>query len=189
MTQSELFPEKATPTTTPVLEDTGPATAHFETLPLVDINEVVGICEVVHEYGGCIDFHQLAREFGCLRLMPMAMEGARMLGLIKMHNGEVALSPLGRTWIQGGAQERQRVLHDQMACLTLIRWLCTLLRNSDSGAISADDLLGKMSMLVSDEKARSTFWTLVNWGTYAGLFHYEEDRKILALRSRDSMTC
>jgi len=116
--------------------------AHFQTLPRIDINEVVGICEVVHEYGGCVDFHDLAREFGSLRLMPLAIEGARMLGLIKMRNGEVALSPLGRTWIQGDAQERQRMLHDPIASLELIRWLCTLLRSSGSRAISAGDLLG-----------------------------------------------
>jgi hypothetical protein len=56
----------------------------------------MGICEVVHEYGGCVDLHDLAREFGYLRLMLLAIEGARTLGLIKMRNGEISLSHLGQ---------------------------------------------------------------------------------------------
>lgn len=182
MTHSELSPEEAKPTVTTLLGDPRRQTARFESLPLVDIDQVVGLCEVVHEYGDCVDFHELAREFGCFGLMPLAIEGARMLGLIKMQNGEVALSSLGRIWILGDAQERRRVLHDQMASLKPIRWLCSLLRSSGSDAISAEDLLVEMSKLVSVAEARSTFWTLVNWGRYASFFHYEEARKMLLLR-------
>jgi NitT/TauT family transport system ATP-binding protein len=161
--------------------------AHFEMLPLIDIDEVVGICEVVHDYGDCVDIHDLAREFGHWRLMLLTIEGARMLGLIKLHNGQLALSPLGRAWIQGDAQERQRVLHHQMASLKPIRWLCTQVRRGGNGAASADELLGQMSSLVSVEEAPSTFWTLVNWGCYARFFDYEEDRKLLVLRSPDTL--
>ena len=110
-----------------------------------------------------------------------------MLGLVKLHHGELSLSALGRTWIQGDAQERQRVLHHQMATLKPIRWLCTQMRRAGSGSASADELLGKVSLWVPIEEAPSKFWTLVNWGSYARLFDYEEDRKMLVLRSPDTL--
>jgi hypothetical protein len=38
------------------------------------------------------------------------------------------------------------------------------------------------------EEAPSKFWTLVNWGSYARLVDYEEDRKMLVLRSPGPMS-
>src|SRR5258708_32890754 len=101
MTHSEIFSEDAKPTADGRTGDGPGEAAHFETLPLIDIDEVVGICELVHDYGDCVDVHDLAREFGHWRLMLLTIEGARMLGLVKLHNGELGLSPLGRAWIQG----------------------------------------------------------------------------------------
>jgi NitT/TauT family transport system ATP-binding protein len=187
MTHSDFFSEDARSTEAPTTGERGGDASHLETLPLIDIDEVIGICELVHGYGDCVDVHDLAREFGHARLMFLTVEGARMLGLVKLHHGELSLSALGRSWIQGDAQERQRVLHHQMATLKPIRWLCTQMRRAESGSASADELLGKVSLWVPIEEAPSKFWTLVNWGSYARLFDYEEDRKMLVLRSPDTL--
>lgn len=188
MTHSELSSKPSRSTDDPHTGEGGGDAAHLETLPLIDIDEVIGICELVHAYGDCVDVHDLAREFGHARLMLLTIEGARMPGLVKLHDGDLALSALGRSWIQGDAEERQRVLHHQMATLKPIRWLCEQIRRAESGAASADELLGKMSRWVPVEEAPSKFWTLVNWGSYARLFDYEEDRNRLVLRSPGSLS-
>jgi NitT/TauT family transport system ATP-binding protein len=155
--------------------------AHLEALPPVDIEEVIGLCEVVQEHGGRADLSDLVREFGYLRLMLPATQGARTLGFVKIRDGQVMLTPLGRAWVTGDPRERQRVLGDQVASLKLTRWLCTLAHASGDGAVSEDVLLAQMSALLSAREAGSTFWTLVNWGSYARIFHYDGDQKRLVL--------
>ena len=105
-----------------------------------------------------------------------------MLGFVTIRNGETLLTPLGRAWIQANPQERQRLLHDQMASLKLIRWVRSLL-GSSGAAIPEDELLKKFCARFTTEDAPATFWTVVNWGTAAHIFQYEQDRQALALRS------
>src|SRR5262249_10824716 len=94
--------------------------APLQALPPIDISDVIGVCEIAQEHGGRVDLYDLVRELGDLNFVVPAVEGARMLGFVKIRNGETIFTPLGRAWIQANPQERQRLLHDQMASLKLI---------------------------------------------------------------------
>src|SRR5262249_47463737 len=128
----------------------------------------------------------LSREFGYIKLPFLATEGAKMLGLVKTHEGEVSLTPFGRTWIRGNASERRRLFQDQMENLKVVRWICTLMRDSDTCTLSEGYVLTEISSVLPREEAQSTFWTLVNWGSYARLFDYKEDAHLLVLRPHPS---
>lgn len=103
-------------------------------VPPVDIDEVLGICEILHEYNGRVDLYDLAREFGYVRLLPLAIDAAKSLSLVKVSSGDVSLTATGRIWAEGDADERQRLIRDQMVGLTLIRSICAVVRDS-SGAL------------------------------------------------------
>ena len=64
-----------------------PVDASLQALPPIDINEVIGVCEIVQEHGGRVDLYDLVRELGDLKLIVPAVEGARLLGFVKIRNG------------------------------------------------------------------------------------------------------
>ena len=170
----------------PPLEPATPPDRHraedvrLEALAPVDIQEVIGLCELVQEQGGRVDFYELVRDSGYLQLILLAAEGARILGLAHIREGVVTLTPLARAWLQGDSKERRRVLQDQIAGLRLTRWICERLRFAN-GSLPEVGLLNELAALLPPPETSSTFRTLLNWASYAQILRYDEDGRTVSL--------
>jgi hypothetical protein len=158
----------------------------FEALPHIPVDEVIDLCEIVGATQGKADIYSLSREFsGYPAGLLICVDAAKALGLITVRDGMISLTAIGKGLASSDAETWRRVLREQIMGLTIFRWVVLSLTES-SGTAPGEVFRQELLRALPESDAWSTFWTLTNWGEYAGLFTYAEatdEMKLVVSRS------
>ncbi len=167
----------------PVAPAAGPDHGRPPMLPHVRPGGITGLLEVLRDRGGRDDLPRLAEDL-VLRvdeLLPL-LQGASLLGFAHVGEGDVAITPEGRAFVEGDRDAR-KVLFREAARqhVPLLRRVERALRAKADRVLPEDFFLDVLDEHFTEEEARRQLQTLVHWGRYAGILGYDADRGLLFL--------
>jgi hypothetical protein len=97
------------------------------------------LTEKLLEEGGWADLYRLAEELRYeLDDMLIIVEAAELLGFVKVAEGDITLTPLGKAFAEASIQARKEIVAGRLLRLPIIRWIYETLHADDDGRVSAD---------------------------------------------------
>ena len=179
-----LMPD--TPATAPLSSASGgpsfartvPREPPIETLPNVQIGEMIGLIEAIADQGGTEDIFELAhktgKDFG--RTLYLA-KAAELLELVDTPKQNVMLTDLGRHFVEGDINVRKRMLHELFGALRVVQMTSNLLRKDEHLRLPVDELVERVGEWLPNENPHQVVDVLVSWGRFAEYFGYNDDTK------------
>ncbi len=159
------------------------AAATYQGLPHISIGNLTGLIEMVHARGDRVDLYQIGRELQLEfdELQPL-LETADLLGLGDVHEGDLVLTTQGRRFAEAGVLEEKQIFREQaLARIPLLHQILQVLETTPGHTMPEEYVMSLLKEHVNEEQAEEQLETLVDWGRYAELFTYHEDRGMFRL--------
>ncbi len=159
------------------IQPSAPAHTH-QMLPHVGIGALTGFIERLHALGGREDLYELARDLHLEAddLLPLA-EAADLLGFADIAEGDVFLTESGRRFAEAGVLEEKDLFKRQArGSIELLRQIERDLDAAEGHRMPEDALLERLEQSFSQDEARRQLDTAIDWGRYAELFAYNDER-------------
>ena len=178
-----LIPDTApTPEPSTVMPRPAPKEPPIETLPAVQIVEVIGLLEAVGDQGGRADIFELARQTGKdYGTTLYLVKAAELLDLVDTPKQTVVLTDLGTHFVNGDINIRKRMLHELFAALKIVQMTSNLLRKDETLRMPISSLKERVAEWLPNENPEQIVDALVEWGRFSEYFGYNDDTKELYL--------
>ncbi len=154
----------------------------MEPIPCVELEQVFGLLEIVHDHQGKVDVFTLEKltdaEFGHTLALVMAGE---ILDFLDTPKEMVVLTDLGRHFIVEDIADRKTILREQVLKLDLFRFLIKRLEAAPEHELPKEIVEEELVMRMSTRDVEPLFDTIVNWGRSAELFGYSPTTETLYL--------
>ena len=156
------------------------AASAIESLPNVNITEVVGFLEALANEGGRADAFALAQKLmkDSMQVLLMA-KAAELLDFVDTPKNSVVLPDLGRAFVRGDVNQRKRLVKDRMMQLKLAQLFHERLSAAEDLSMGIEEAIQAIHEWLPNENPESVFETLVQWGRFGELFGYNDDRKAI----------
>ena len=156
---------------------------HTRNLPTVHVADLAGMLEALAEKpGDRADIYKFVEELKVdsdhlLRIT----EAAELLGFATVAQGDIALTPLGQTFVDASIQARKEIFATRIRRLPMFRWLLNMLNKADKHELEWDVIQSALELefLPEDEEKQIEF--AVNWGRYAELLAYDDGKATIYL--------
>lgn len=150
----------------------------IETLPNVQIVEMIGLLEAIADQGGFADIFELAhdtgKDFGRTLYL---VKGAELLQLVDTPKQKVALTEVGRAFVAGDINARKKMLHELFSALRIVQITSNLIRKNESLRLPIESLTERVGEWLPNENPHTIVDALVSWGRFAEYFGYNDDTK------------
>src|SRR5919204_2620490 len=159
------------------------ATSRYQMLPHARPGGIAGLIEILLDRGGHDDLYHLADELVMEAddLLPI-IEGAALLGFIRVHEGDVDITPGGRAFAEADILTRKVLFRDAaLKHATLLRQIERALRAKADRTLPDDFFYDILAEHFTEDEARQQLETAIHWGRYAEIFDYDADRGRLVL--------
>jgi NitT/TauT family transport system ATP-binding protein len=159
----------------------------MEPIPPVDLEQVIGLMEIVQDHRGRVDVFTLEKltdaEFGQTLALVMAGE---MLDFLDTPKEIVLLTDLGRRLLKEHAAGRQKILREQMLKLDLFRFIVLRLERAPEKQLPKEIIEEDLVMRLLTRDVEPLFETIVAWGRWGELFGYTPATETLYLAEPES---
>jgi NitT/TauT family transport system ATP-binding protein len=150
----------------------------LESLPNVQIVEMIGLLEAIGDRGGTADIFELGqatgKEYGRILYL---VKAAELLDLVDTPKQMVQLTDLGRHFFDGDMNVRKRMLHELFGALRIVQMATNLLRTSENLRQPIEALTDRVAEWLPNENPHAIVEALVSWGRFAEYFGYNDDTK------------
>ncbi|HLI50789.1 MAG TPA: nitrate/sulfonate/bicarbonate ABC transporter ATP-binding protein [Thermomicrobiaceae bacterium] len=149
----------------------------YHGLPAVSTGDLTGFVEHLAELGGREDVYELARDLQMEAddLLPI-VEAADILGFADVEEGDVFLTPVGRTFAEADIlQEKELFRQQALEGAEPIRDLVRQLEVAPHQRMPEEPVLANLAQSFSPDEARRQLDVAIDWGRYAELFTYDAD--------------
>ena len=153
--------------------------------PKATISEIIGLLEAVNDSGGIEDAARLAADFDLEldEILP-SIDGAELLGFIRVTDGNIELTEDARNLLETGVRDRKKIIRDKVAGVGIIKELTGMLMESDERKLSKKDTLKFLQDKIATADIESYFRIIINWTRHAGLIGYNSDSEEICLMSK-----
>jgi DNA-binding transcriptional ArsR family regulator len=157
-------------------------------LPNAELTALAGLLEKLEEEGGRVDLYRIS---GALvleldDLLPI-VEAGELLGFITVNEGDLLLTPLGRTYADATILARKAIIAGRVLRLPIIAWIYETLQHDDNHRVAWDYFHEKLQADFGD-RAEEQLDIAIRWGRDAELFAYDDDAAELYLESDPGKT-
>jgi len=155
----------------------------YQILPHVSIGDITGLVELVHARGGREDLYQLGRHLHLEidDLLPI-VEAVDVLDMGDTEEGDLVLTEAGKHFAEAGVLEEKQVFREQaLAHVRLLQKIVEELQNAPGHSLPEEYFLSLLEKHFSKEEAQQQLETAINWGRYAELFTFNENRGLFHL--------
>ncbi len=158
---------------------------HTRALPKVAISDLAGLLEHLSELpGDQEDIYRLTDELGVDSNHVLSLtEAAEILGFATVEKGDISLTSLGETFAEASILARKEIFATRIRRLPLVRWLTTMMAHSENHALDWDVIQTALELEFPPEEAEKQLDTLINWGRYAELLSYNDDKALVYLET------
>ena len=160
----------------------------YQTLPHVAISDVAGLVELIHTNGDRGDIYQIGRnlQLEVDDLLPL-VDAADLLDLADAKEGDLILTDIGKRFAEASVLEKKQIFREQtLQRISMIRRIVHDLEQEPEHVVSEEVYLEQLKQHFSDDEAWSQLETVINWGRYAELFSYVEDRGVFRMENPDA---
>lgn len=162
-------------------------TRPYQTLPHVGIGDITGLIELVYAKGGREDIYQLGRDLQLEvdDLLPL-VDAADLLNLADSQEGDLILTEIGQHFAEAGVLEEKQIFRTQaLQRVGMLNQIVEDLRKAPDHIVPEERYLEQLKQHFSEDEAWSQLETVIDWGRYAEVFSYVEDRGIFRLEDPD----
>jgi len=152
-------------------------------LPAIRIGDLAGLLEHVAESAKpAHDVYVLKDELGVdddylFRLI----DAAEMLGFGTVGQGDFIITPLGETFAAASILARKEIFATRISRIPIFRWLMGLLKAAEGNELEREVILRALELEFPPEEAERQFDIIIEWGRYAELLSYDDDREVIFL--------
>ena len=167
---------------------TPPTPRAFQVLPHVAISDVTGLVELVHARGDREDLYHLGRhlQLELDELLPL-VDAADLLDLADAQEGDLVLTQQGTRFAEAGVLEEKQIFHTQvLARVGILRQIVQMLQDTPGHVLLEENVLSILEERFGEEEAQAQLETAINWGRYAELFTFQEERGIFRLEEAEA---
>ncbi len=160
----------------------------YQILPHVAIGDVTGLIELVNIRGGREDLYQLGRhlQLEIDDLLPL-VEAADLLDLADTQEGDLVLTQQGKNFADANVLAEKKVFRDQaLIHVSILRQIVQALQAAPGHVLPEEHAVNLLKPHFGEEEAQAQLDTAINWGRYAELFSYQEERGMFRLEEGDS---
>ncbi|MFM7843925.1 MAG: nitrate/sulfonate/bicarbonate ABC transporter ATP-binding protein [Planctomycetota bacterium] len=147
--------------------------AAVEPIPAVDISEVLGLLEILHDHQGQMNvftLHDLTtHDFGHTLAVVMA---ADMLDFLTSPRDQVQLTDIGRQLIADDINGRKKLLRQQMLKLSLFQFVVRHVEQAPDHLLTREEILQLLSQHATAHDLPQLFKKMIAWGRFAELLAY-----------------
>ncbi len=156
---------------------TVPATRPGYRLPETDVSHIEAVLELLAgaPFNGRADLPHLAEEaeLSDEELFP-TYEALALLGLAQVEKGDIAITPLGRSYAAAEQTLRQEVFGQQLlAHVPLASHIRQQLEQEPSGTLPEKRFLELLEEFLEAEEAQRVLEVAIEWGRYGEIYEYD----------------
>lgn len=159
-------------------------------LPKVHYSVLLGFIEILDDVGGRSEIAAMAarEDLDLDSLLPI-LESGEILGLITVNEGEVSMTKKAHLFLAASPKVRKKMLRDIMVNFDIFKKIIDLIKQTEDGYITKDELLKFLSdqqipfSSDSTEEYTSDFDWLIEWGREALVFNYNANDERISLRA------
>ena len=159
-------------------------------IPKVHYSVLLGFLEILDDLGGKSDVAGIAskQDLELDDLLPI-LESGEMLGLIQVSAGDVSITEKGHLFIVASPKVQKKMLRDVVINLDPFKKLVDLVKRSEKGRISKDEVLEFVSnqgVVVPSPNGDGSneFDWIVEWGRQALILSYDANEESISIRQR-----
>jgi NitT/TauT family transport system ATP-binding protein len=159
-------------------------------IPKVHYSVLLGFLEILDDLGGKSDVAGIASKQGLELddLLPI-LESGEMLGLIQVTAGDVSITEKGHLFIVASPKVQKKMLRDVVINLDTFKKLVDLVKRSEKGRISKEEVLEFVSnqdvaTQSHDGDGSNEFDWIVEWGRQALILNYDANEESISIRQR-----
>ena len=154
-------------------------------LPQAQPGPVAGLLEKLLQEGGRVDLYRMAGDLVLELddLLPI-IEAADLLGFVRVQEGDLLLTPLGRAYANATILARKAIIAGRVLRLPIIAWIYETLQRDDNRRVARDYFTDKLRADFGDLTDQQLD-VAVRWGRHAELFAYDDQTEELYLETAD----
>jgi NitT/TauT family transport system ATP-binding protein len=158
-----------------------PGQGRIRRLPRARLNALAGMLEKLAAEGGRADLYRLVAEVQMELddFLPI-VESGELLGFLKVQDGDLLLTPLGRAYADASVLGRKEMFAGRVLRLPIISWIYETLQQDDNQRVAKDYFLDKLQPDFHD-RTEKQLERAINWGRFAELFAFDDDANELYL--------
>jgi len=151
-----------------------PQRARPRQLPPASIGMMTGLLELLTDRGGRDDLYHLGSELMLEvdDLLPVT-EAIELLQLGEVVEGDIVLTPLGKTYAEAETSERKRIFAEQVADQAPFSVIRRVLESKKNQTMPKEFFLDVLQQQFSEEDAEQQLQIAIAWGRYAEMFAYD----------------
>ncbi len=161
-----------------------PVVGPIRPIPEARPSEVLGLLEILSDHSSEQDLFELDAiteyDFGHTIAV---VKAAEMLGLAETPGDLVRLTDLGHEMVAAPAQEKKLLFRKRLLTLGTFAALIRYMAAEPDSAHSGEDVRTFLEERLPGHSIPDLFHTIVNWGRYAQLWHYDAASDELALHT------
>ena len=149
-------------------------------LPETTVSEIMGLLEIISDYGGKEDIAKLADDFDLEidEILPEA-QAAELLGFTVIEGGDIRLSEDGKKIIKSSIKERKKLFKDHILKLEIFKKIISFIE-SRKGKIKKEEAVEFLRQHLPGD-AKVNLRDIINWGRYAGVLTYNSEQDELSI--------
>ena len=160
-------------------------------LPEADITRMEGLLELLIDepFQGHADLPKLAEETELTDKELLEVSRAlTLLGFVELAHGDVAITQLGKLYVDASNSERQRVFGQQLlANVPLLAYIQHSLDQDRSGDLPEDLFLKLLRFTLNEVEAKRALSIAIEWGRYGDLFEYNYNTGVIQLPKNENL--
>ena len=160
-------------------------------LPETDINRIEGIIELLADepFNGKADLPMLAEETELSDKQLIEVSHAlSLLGFAKVANGDILLTPLGKSYVNAPNVQRHIIFGQQLlAHVPLVAYIRQGLEQDASGDLPKDLFIKLLRFTLNAPEAEQALSVAIEWGRYGDLFEYNFNTGVINIPKEEKI--
>jgi len=151
-----------------------------EAVPPVNINEILGLLELVASNNGRVDAFALAQKLmkDSVQILLMA-KAAELLDLVDTPKNSIVLTEVGKKLVQGDSNEKKQIIQNALMQLKLTQILLEKIEGNPNLSLSYESGAELVHELLPNENSEKVLDTMIQWCRYGEVFNYNDNTKAL----------
>jgi NitT/TauT family transport system ATP-binding protein len=148
---------------------------------------VAGLIELLNDRGGEEDLYHIAEELllEVDDLLPI-LDAATLLGFATAHEGDVRITPAGRTYAEADIPTRKELFRKAvLENVALLQQMYTSLEKKSDHTMPVEFFRDLLDERFTQVEVEQQIETALNWGRYAELFTYDPEEDSVRLHQPD----
>jgi NitT/TauT family transport system ATP-binding protein len=159
------------------------APARYPLLPHARPGGIAGLLEILIDSGGTEDLYHLSEQLlmEVDDLFPI-VEAAVVLGFAELKEGDVDITPAGRTWVEADIDEQKKIFREAaLSRILLFQQIEKILMEKADHSIPLELFRDVLDEHQPEEEVQRQLDTVLSWGRYCELFNYDSEKERLYL--------